>query len=166
MTQVATAVFVGKPGAGKTSLVHALSGLSKELSPTVAPAVFAIQRGGQVIHLWDTPGQDRFASVSEDLLSQANLVVACSCDGAWGNSPNTSNVLRVRTKDDLNAPWFPADMACSSLTGCGVRAVFDAIFELVGPPAADTTCCCWGCSLVATHSAVSVDQYRLDLLKA
>lgn len=155
-------VVVGKPGVGKTSLIHALTGLSRELAPTVGPEVFAIQRDSEVVHLWDTPGQDRYASISARLLEGADLVLSCSADGQFVSVPAGVQALKVRTKDDLNNPWFPADLATSSVSGSGVRALFDAVFAVLAVPAVGSSCCCAPWSIRATHT--QVEQFRLDLL--
>lgn len=157
-------VVIGKPGAGKTSLIHKLTGLSKELMPTVGPEVYALKRDDVVVHVWDTPGQDKYSSISKGLVASAALVLACSEDGTWVETPRGTPELRVRTKDDLNRPWFAADLATSALSGAGVRGLFDAIFCLVSAPpvVGGSGCCGWGCSAVATHT--TVDQYRLDLI--
>lgn len=156
-------VVLGKPGVGKTSLIHALTGLSKELAPTIGPEVYALTRDSEVVHLWDTPGQDRFASISSNLIGIADLVLSCSEDGSFVQTPKGTPELRVRTKDDLNKPWFPADLATSAFSGAGVRSLFDAIFcVLASPPVVASGCCGWGCSAVATHT--TIEQYRLDLL--
>ena len=157
-------VVLGKPGVGKTSLIHALTGLSKELVPTTGPEVYALKRGEEVVHLWDTPGQDKYASISSKLVNSADLVLSCSDDGLWVETPRGTPELRVRTKDDLNQPWFSADLATSALSGAGVRGLFDAIFCLLAAPpcVGGSGCCGWGCSAVATHT--TVEQYRLDLL--
>ena len=117
---VKSVVLVGPTGAGKTCLAHALSGLSKAVVPTIGPELYALQRDTLVVHLWDTPGQGQFASVSAPLLDRAELILLCSCDGKYSDAGKRP-FLKVRTKDDLGAPWFPADLATSAVTGAGIQ---------------------------------------------
>lgn len=152
-------VVVGAPGVGKTCLIHSLTKLSKDLSPTTQPEAYCLSRDNKLLIVWDTPGQDKYASFSKSLLEQATLVVSCSDTGKWQEQSLTQcasapAVLRVRTKDDLGLSWFQADLATSSLTGSGVRTLFDALFELTdlaaqhagsrGSPqlVGDQGCCC------------------------
>ena len=125
-------VVVGAPGVGKTCLIHSLTKLSRDLGPTTQPEAYCLSRDNKLLIVWDTPGQDKYASFSKSLLEQATLVVSCSDTGKWQDLGAGSDkaVLRVRTKDDLGLSWFQADLATSSLTGSGVRTLFDALFEL------------------------------------
>ena len=153
-------VVVGAPGVGKTCLIHSLTKLSRDLGPTTQPEAYCLSRDNKLLIVWDTPGQDKYASFSKSLLEQATLVVSCSDTGKWQDPQSGTQgsdraaVLRVRTKDDLGLSWFQADLATSSLTGSGVRTLFDALFELTdlaaqhtgsrGSPqlVGDQGCCC------------------------
>lgn len=158
-------VLVGPVGVGKTSLAQSLSKLSRDLKATCCPECFALCRGTTVVLLWDTPGFSRFSSVSSALLGSASLLLSCSSCGSYCELPKEAKAktLRVRTKDDLGEPWFPADLACSSLTGSGVGCLFDAIFSILEQPPVVSSGCCHG-SLTAELTHSTVEQYRLSLL--
>lgn len=180
-------VFVGPPGVGKTSLIHRLTQLSRPLAATSGPEAYALSREGHTLLVWDTPGQDRFGSFSDKLLAEASLVVSCSDTGAYTRPSSSGSWLRVRTKDDLQLGWFPADLATSAKTGQGVRELYDALFALTQsaqraaeraeaqPPLVGGGCCCAGSAEIAhklcdirgvkvTHT--QLDEWRLELMNA
>ena len=128
---VVDVVVTGPPGTGKTSLCMALSGLSKELKPTVQSELYVINMGDVVIHLWDTPGQGKYSSISNALRHKAHLNVSCASDGHFIDTKEIKQSIKVRTKNDLNAPWFYADIATSSVTLENVSILRDMIYHEV-----------------------------------
>lgn len=204
-TRPLSVVFVGPPGVGKTSLIHRLTQLGRPIAPTAGPEAYALSREAQTILVWDTPGQDRFGSFSDRLLANASLVVSCSDTGAYtrphavcatghldghvlpaGEASSPVGWLRVRTKDDLQLGWFPADLATSAKTGAGVRELYDALFALTQsamrateraeaqPPVVGGGCCCFGSNSEIAHKLCDIngvkvthtqlDEWRLELM--
>ena len=156
---VVDVVVIGPPGAGKTSLCMALSGLSKDIAPTVMPELYAVSRGDVIVHLWDTPGQGKYSSVSKHLIGRAALAVSCSADGNFVESPIPA--VMVRTKNDLNAPWFHADIATSAHSGENVSILKDMIMAKVAGEVPAAGGCCTGCTAKATHT--KTDAYALEI---
>lgn len=160
---VVDVVVTGPPGAGKTSLCMALSGLSKELKPTVQPELYVIDMGDLIVHIWDTPGQGRYSSISNALRHKAALNVSCSSDGHFIETKELKAAIKVRTKNDLNAPWFHADIATSAVTLENVSILRDMMYHELMKDADGKGCGCTGFKAEAKHSTHEAYSIELEL---
>lgn len=159
---VVDVVVTGPPGTGKTSLCMALTGLSKELRPTVQPELYVIDMGDIIVHIWDTPGQGMYSSISNTLRHKAALNISCASDGHFIETKELKAAIKVRTKNDLNAPWFHADIATSAKTLENVSILKDMVYhELMKEDTAPSCCGCRAIRAEATHT--THEAYSIEL---
>ena len=145
-TRGARLALIGRPNAGKSSLLNALLGYERSIvTPLPGTTRDYLEAGlelaGVPVTLVDTAGLRETEDLIEAagvrqavaLAGNADLVLVLE-DGSQPREPlptelpPTATVLRLRTKADLPAAWTdPAALDVSAVTGAGLPALREAI---------------------------------------
>jgi len=142
----ALVVLVGPPNAGKSTLFNALLGRTRAVASaqagTTRDAIIEpldlSDAGGVEVDLADLPGLDANATGAidraaqmraHDVISRADVLIACDPAGRFEHVPTGAPVIRVRTKADrhLSAPG-PGVCVCA-LDGWHIPALRRVIAE-------------------------------------
>ncbi|WP_407569007.1 tRNA uridine-5-carboxymethylaminomethyl(34) synthesis GTPase MnmE [Deinococcus altitudinis] len=141
--------LIGRPNAGKSSLLNALLGYERSIVTSVAGTTrdyleAGLELGGLPITLVDTAGlrdtadEIEAAGVrqSRRLAEGADLVLYLEDASAPRESADAlpdslpRNALRVQTKTDLEALWHdPAALPVSAVTGAGLPELREAVLQ-------------------------------------
>ncbi|GAA5435616.1 tRNA uridine-5-carboxymethylaminomethyl(34) synthesis GTPase MnmE [Deinococcus aquaticus] len=147
-TRGARLALIGRPNAGKSSLLNALVGFERSIVTPVAGTTRdyleeGLELAGVPVTLVDTAGIRDTADAIEaagvrqalNLAGAADLILALE-DGSAPREPlpttldlgNGPRVIRVRTKADLNPAWTdPGALNVSAVEGAGLSDLREAI---------------------------------------
>ena len=157
-TRGARLALIGRPNAGKSSLLNALLGYERSIvTPLPGTTRDYLEAGleiaGLPVTLVDTAGLRETADAieaagvrqAERLAGQADLVLLLedgsqpreSLPAALGEGPNAPRRLLIQTKADLGAVWTdPAALSVSARTGAGLPELREAVrAQLLGDAA-------------------------------
>lgn len=158
-TRGARLALIGKPNAGKSSLLNALLGYERSIVTPIAGTTrdyleAGLELAGVPVTLVDTAGIRETADTIEaagvqqalNLAENADLILALE-DGSAAQEPlplplpatglpGTGRVIRVQTKADLPSAWHdPAALQVSAVTGAGLPELREAVrAALLGNP--------------------------------
>lgn len=158
-TRGARLALIGKPNAGKSSLLNALLGYERSIVTPIAGTTrdyleAGLELAGIPVTLVDTAGIRETADTIEaagvqqalNLAENADLILVLE-DGSAAPEPlplslpnaglpNTGRVIRVQTKADLPSVWHDPDaLQVSAVTGAGLPELREAVrAALLGQP--------------------------------
>lgn len=158
-TRGARLALIGKPNAGKSSLLNALLGYERSIVTPIAGTTrdyleAGLELAGVPVTLVDTAGIRETADTIEaagvqqalNLAENADLILVLE-DGSAAPEPlplslpnaglpNTGRVIRVQTKADLPSVWHDPDaLQVSAVTGAGLPELREAVrAALLGQP--------------------------------
>lgn len=145
-TRGARLALIGRPNAGKSSLLNALLGYERSIVTPIPGTTrdyleAGLELAGVPVTLVDTAGLRETGDVVEaagvrqalSLAGAADLVLALE-DGSLpreplpGKLPEAQRLIRVRTKADLPPAWTdPAALDVSAVTGAGLPELREAV---------------------------------------
>ena len=145
-TRGARLALIGRPNAGKSSLLNALLGYERSIVTPIPGTTrdyleAGLELAGVPVTLVDTAGLRETGDVVEaagvrqalNLAGAADLVLALE-DGSLpreplpGELPEAQRLIRVRTKADLPPAWTDTEaLAVSAVTGAGLPELREAV---------------------------------------
>lgn len=99
-------VLIGPANAGKTTLLKKLENKDcLQPQPSVGASYAKVDIDGLIVHIWDTAGEERYASIMPNYTRDADLILYCTTANDTPIIPDfidPAKVTHVTTKNDLS----------------------------------------------------------------